>query len=100
MIDETKLLGELKAAFPGLHVRPLKDLGVPAFTHGAWVGGDAVMPDDLPIFSTLVCEDSPEYDGRVHTAFSAWLEARGWYLECWDHGVYMAIPVALAEEAA
>lgn len=98
MINETQLLAEMKATFPGIHARPLKEFGATGFTYGVWTGGEALMPDDWPIFTTLHANE-PEYDGGVHRAFTAWLESRGWYLECYDYGTYMALPIALAEAA-
>jgi hypothetical protein len=62
------------------------------------------MPDGLPIFNHLRMHgDSQDpsdgsYDGGVHDGFTAWLEARGWYVENYDGETHLVIPIAYATE--
>ena len=51
------------------------------------------MPDGLRIFSYW--NGAEEYDGGVHQGFTAWLENRGWYLECCDGETYLAYPISV-----
>lgn len=95
---EEALIANLIATFPGLHARPLCEFGAAGWDYGVWTGGEADMPDGLPIFSTLM-QGEDTHDGGVHTGFTSWLEARGWYLECYDGGTYFIVPVAAAEAA-
>lgn len=92
MPDE-QLIADLRATFPGIHARPALEYGVKDFQDGVWVAGEACMPDGLPIFCDLACADPDHYNGLVHHAFEAWLQARGYDLECWDAGVYFAVPL-------
>ena len=95
--DQDGLLADLKATFPGIFARPLGDFGAQGWGHGVWTGADGTtMPDGLPIFSNLM-EGEETHDGGVHTAFLAWLEARGWYVETWDGETHLIVPIALAE---
>lgn len=96
--SEVALIVDLAATFPGIHARPARDYGVPYYRHGAWVGGEARMAGEEPIFSTLACSDPEHYDGDVHHAFIAWLKARGWLIDKYDTGVYMVISAAQAED--
>ena len=98
--SEDALIADLRATYPGLHVRPLREYYRDGHymkdTEGAWVGGedDACMPDGLPIFDSLNSYGAEDgYDGGVHEGFTAWLEERGWYLECEDVGVYIAVSI-------
>lgn len=94
-IAKAALIADLNASFPGIAARP-----APAI-HGSGaisVCGLALMPDGLPIFSDLYT-DSPEYDGSLHTAFSAWCEARGWYVEPYDGERLDLVPIADAISA-
>jgi hypothetical protein len=95
---EVQLLADLKATFPGIHARPLREFGAEGWDYGVWTGGEADMPDDMPIFSTMNYGD-PEFNGDVHAGFLAWLAQRGWYIETYDHGTYMIVPISDAEEA-
>lgn len=96
MLFEPELLADLLATYPGIHARPLREFGAAGWEHGVWTGGDALMPDGLPIFSTLM-QGEETHDGGVHTGFTAWLEARGWYLECYDGGTYFIVPLPAEE---
>lgn len=90
--DEDRLIAELLATFPGLCARPLSDFGAPGWERGVWTGGDAVMPDGLPIFGSLAINDSDYYNGTVHHAFEAWLQDRGWYIENYDGATHFIVP--------
>lgn len=81
--DAAALVKELNATFPGIHARlkPYEKSRPDAI--GVCVSGLALMPDELPVFTDSP-EDAPEYDGTLHTAFEAWCEARGWYVEVYD----------------
>ena len=93
--SEEALLADLRATFPGLPARPVREFGVRIFHHGVWTGDScAVMPDGLPVFDQHGCEDG--YDGGIHEAFTAWLELRGWYIENYDGATFLIIPIALA----
>ena len=80
--SESALIADLKSAFPGLHIRPLREFGASGFDHGVWTGmdGAAQFSDGTPLFLTVPSEEDG-YDGGIHTGFSAWLDARGWYIE-------------------
>jgi hypothetical protein len=91
--NEVDLISDLRATFPDIHVRPLREYG--GFwkdSHGAWVGGEACMPDGLRIFDHLADAEFG-YDGGVHEGFTKWIEDRGWYLECEDYGIYVAVSI-------
>jgi hypothetical protein len=96
--SEAALIADLVATFPGIHARPLREFGAAGFDQGVWTGGEALMPDGLPIFSPLM-QGEDTHDGGVHTGFTAWLEARGWYLENYDGGTYMIVPLPAGEQA-
>lgn len=105
VLTEAELIAELIAAYSHLRVRPLRDYYPDGHymkdTLGAWIGGesDACVPNGLPIFDPLNCGGAEfGYDGGVHKDFTAWLEARGWYLECEDYGVYMAVSIKETED--
>jgi len=86
-----RMIADLKATFPGIHARPLADF-IPDWGQGVWSGGEALMPDGLPIFRYYYT-DSDEYEGTVHVGFLAWLERRGWYSEAYDYGTHFLIPI-------
>lgn len=90
--SEEALLRDLLATYPGIHARPLQEFGAQGFDYGVWSGGEAEMPDGLPIFTTLMYGE-PTHDGGVHTGFLAWLELRGWYVENYDGETYMIVPL-------
>ena len=93
MTDE-QLIADLTATFPGIWARPAAEFKIPEYQHGVWVGGEADI-GDLPIFSSLVCNDPDDYNGRVLHAFEAWLEGRGYELEHYDVDVFFALPAQL-----
>lgn len=100
--SEAELLSELRATFQTLEAaRPLKELGLPGFDHGVWiVDARACMHDGQRIFwtpSEVGNVDPPGYSSFVHGGFLAWLEARGWYVETYDYGSYMVVPIALQQ---
>ena len=95
--SEESLIADLRATYPGLHVRPLREYGGTwKGSVGGWTGGPGDMPDGLPIFNDLAYGEDG-YDGGVHEGFTAWLEARGWYMECEDAGTYVVIPILAAQ---
>lgn len=99
--SEEALIADLKATFPGIHARPLREFGAPGreYPCGVWAGADGTaMPDELPIFSTLACSDPDHYDGNIHVGFLAWLQARGWYVESYDGGTHFIVPLPSEEE--
>lgn len=98
--SEAALIADLKATFPGVTARPAAEYGVPSISHGAWVGGEPMMPDGMPMFSTLVCSDPDFYDGAVHHAFIAWLLHRGWCIEEYDVSAFLITSTAEASDAA
>lgn len=97
--SEAELLSELRATYPTLeHVQPLAALGLPGFDHGAWiVDRAACMADGARIF-LIPFEaqnvDPPGYSCFVHKGFLTWLELRGWYVETYDCGSYIVVPLA------
>lgn len=95
--SESALIADLKATFPGIKARPARDFGIPLYSHGAWVAGEACIADGEPIFSTFVCPPMDQYDGTVHLGFIAWLRQRGWLIEQHDTDVYMVTSAAEAE---
>lgn len=96
---ESELIADLKATYPGLHVRPLREFGSDYKEMiGVWTGGEGDMPDGLPIFNSLVHSTDEGYDGGVHDGFTEWLEFRGWYIENYDGQVMFIIPIAYAKE--
>lgn len=97
---ESVLISDLLATFPGIHAKPAREYGLRLYQHGAWVGGDALMPDEAPIFCDLACPDPDFYDGHVHHAFIEWLAQRGWVIEEYDAGVFMVMSLAQAEDEA
>ena len=97
--SESQLMADLKATFPALWFRPLREFGKDyANMIGVWTGGSGDMPDGLPIFNELEHGCEEEWDGHVHKGFTAWLELRGWYTETYDAGTYFVIPIAYALE--
>ena len=95
--SEAALFADLRATFPSLPARPVREFGLRAFDHGVWTGIDgAVMPDGLPIFDSMQHGFDGGYDGGIHEAFTAWLELRGWYIENYDGATFLIIPIALA----
>lgn len=86
--DEAALIAGLTATFPGIGARPARECGVPYFQHGAWLTGEANMPDGLEILSTITCSDPGVYDGNVHLGFIDWLEQRGWLIEEYDASMF------------
>ena len=94
--SESALIADMKATYPGLKARPLKEFGYAGFDYGVWSGGEALMPDGLPVFCSMMFHEPDHYDNDVHLAFLAWLEARGWYVENFDGLTHMIVPIALA----
>lgn len=94
--SEEALLRDLHATYPGIHAKPLREFGAQGFDYGVWSGGEALMPDGLPIFSTLMYGEET-HDGGVHTGFLSWLERRGWYVENWDGGTHLIVPLQSPE---
>lgn len=92
-MTEAELIADLKATFPGIYARPVREYGQPEYQEGVWVAGEACMPDGLPIFRMSCSADPDHYNGYAHHAFEAWLETRGYLLECWDVDTHFAIPV-------
>jgi hypothetical protein len=95
-LTDQELIADLRASFPGIHAEHARQYGIPQYEQGVWIGGEAVMPDQSEIFCTLACSDPDIYNGRVHHAFEAWVEKRGYSLDCYDHGTYFAVPSTLA----
>ena len=97
--SESALMADLKATFPALWFRPIREFGKDyANMIGVWTGGSTCMPDEMPIFNELEHGSDDEWDGHVHKGFTAWLESRGWYTETYDTGTYFIIPIAYARE--
>ena len=93
-LAEAQMLGDLRATFPLLWTKPLRDFGV-AYRQreGVWTGGcGTVMPDRLPIFASVAIAE-PEYNGCVHRGFEDWLDRRGWYVETYDGETHHLLPV-------
>ena len=98
--SESALIADLKSAFPGLHIRPLREFGASGFDCGVWTGMDSAVlfSDGKPMFLPApVSVDG--YDGGIHDGFTAWLDARGWYVENYDGETLFIVPVAHAMEA-
>jgi hypothetical protein len=89
MTDE-QLIADLQATFPGILAKPAAQYKRPEYQHGVWVGGEATI-GELPIFQ-YISPDPDDYNGNVLHGFEAWLEARGYWLEHYDVGVYFALP--------
>lgn len=96
-ISDAQLIADLQATFPGIWAKPAAQYGRAEYQHGVWVSGEATI-GDLPIFC-YVSPDPDDYNGTVLHAFEAWLQARGYELDCWDYGVYFAVPVQAFLEA-
>jgi hypothetical protein len=98
---EALLLADLAATFPGVFARPLREHGSAGFDFGVWTGGDAHMPDGMPIFSELLTNE-PEYEDGAHAGFRAWLQQRGWTVENYDGETFFIVPFSpgLPEGAA
>ena len=103
--SESALIADLKTTFPGLHVRPVREFGKDYRDWiGVWTGGHGDMSDGLPIFNHLRYygdSDDPadgSYDGGVHDGFTAWIKARGWYIENYDGETMFIIPIAYAKQ--
>ncbi|WP_225782648.1 hypothetical protein [Xenophilus sp. Marseille-Q4582] len=96
--SESALIADLLATFPGIHARPAREYGSERCQHGVWVGGEALMPDEVPMFCTFACPDPDYYDGYVHHAFIEWLAQRGWLIEEYDTAVFMVTSQAQADE--
>lgn len=102
--SESQLMADLKATFPALWFRPLREFGKD-YAHwiGVWTGGTSYMPDGLPIFNSMRYHgdsDDPSdgsYDGGIHDGFKSWLELRGWFVESYDAETHLVIPIAYAE---
>ena len=102
--SESALITDLKATFPGLWFRPVREFGKD-YAHwiGVWTGGTSYMPDGLPIFNSMRYHgdsDDPSdgsYDGGIHDGFKSWLELRGWFVESYDAETHLVIPIAYAE---
>lgn len=60
---------------------------------------DVLFADSLPIFWDLM-NGEPTHDGGIHTAFTAWVESRGFYLERVDAFWWMPVELPTAEELA
>ena len=100
--SESALISDLRATFPGMHIRPLREFGSDWRNRvGVWTGGtgdsDGCMPDGLAIFNTLAYGEE-EYDGPIHTGFLIWLELRGWYIESYDAATHHIVAIAECEE--
>lgn len=93
-LSQEALIADMKSAFPGLLARTGAEFGKD-YSGAVWTGGEACMPDGMRILSYM--NESEEYDGGVHEGFTAWLENRGWYLECYDGETYLAYPVSIFE---
>lgn len=97
--SEANLISDMKATFPGLHVRPAREFGLKGYNHGVWTGGPGDMPDGLPVFDSVRFPGDSEdpadgrYDGGVHEGFIAWLEERGWHVENIDGETFLIIPI-------
>ena len=90
-----QMLTELSITFPALWKRRLSEFGPDyAGAQGVWTGQDGghLMQDGYAIFNSLQ-NGAPPYNGRVHEAFEAWLENRGWYCECYDGCTHFLLPM-------
>lgn len=98
-ICQAAMLADLSASFPAMKKRPLAEFSQEfAAQDGVWVCGDPpTMPGTAePIFcwmgSGYCADEEGLYDGYIHTGFVAWLEARGWFWECYDIGTALLVP--------
>ena len=92
-LTEAEMLGDLRATFPLLWTKPLRNFGA-AYRQreGVWTGRcGTVMPDGLPIFATVAIPE-PQYNGAIHEAFEEWLDIRGWYVETFDGETHHLLP--------
>lgn len=96
--SEAALIADLKATFPGLPVRPLREFGNKHYRHGVWTGAGSgcAFSDGEPLFISWHADG---YDGGVHEGFSAWLESRGWYVENYDGATLFIVPILQAQMA-
>lgn len=94
-----ELVTQLEVAFPGIWHRPIREFGTSDWipkVNGLWISGhddqrhDIEMPDGLPLSCSI--PDPDFYDGFIHLTFINWLEARGWWYECYDYGTYFLLP--------
>lgn len=96
--SESALIADLKATWPAMHVRPLREFGKDFKLPGAWLGFDnCEMPDGNPVHMMSHCGDG--YDGGIHDGFTEWLESRGWYLENYDGDTFHAIAILECSDA-
>lgn len=91
---EDELIADLKATYPGIHARPGREFK-DDLDGMVWTGGEAEMPNGHAIFDG--CSYGEDYDGYVHIGFTHWLEKRGWYLEHYDGGVFLACQIKRAK---
>ena len=97
-ITKERLLRDIGITFPGISVmlrQSCNEESPPTWMIGA--EDSARMPDGLPIFSQWF-DGQGTHDGDVHTAFTAWLESRGWYLEREDGFWFVPEPIPTPEE--
>jgi len=100
MMNEQQLIADMKATFPGIFARPLRDFSENyGNTDGVWTGGDDIrMPDGKRMFGAFEDAESDEFG--IHKGFIAWLECRGWYIESWDSLTHHIVRLPTAEDIA
>lgn len=88
-IPVEELMEQLRTNFPNLYVRMSGKLFSDRGTLWTGVHHDHVFHDGKQIFMDDSSGPIAGYDGGVHCGFTAWLEARGWYLENHDGESYV-----------
>lgn len=93
-----QLLADMKATFPGIFARPLREFGTQYRSEeGVWTGGDNIrMPDGVRIFGDYDNPATGEFG--IHTGFEKWLENRGWYIESYDVLTHLIVRLPTAED--
>ncbi|MEH3087698.1 MAG: hypothetical protein PGN26_14455 [Xylophilus ampelinus] len=92
LADETALIAELSAVFPGCRARPLREWTDGPVGIAIALSGEAAFEPGEPIGPYISPGDDPAYDGWVHKGFSAWVAARGWYVEVYEPGLLWLLP--------
>lgn len=101
-MNTDQMMRELRATFPTLWMRPLREFS-PQYecSEGIWTGSGhcAVMPDGTEVFNSGGCEEEG-YEGDVHDGFAAWLARRGWSWDRYDGATFFLVPRSYFDEPA
>jgi hypothetical protein len=90
--DEAVLIADLNATFPRADAKSLRIWSGNTTNFGACICGEAEIEDGFEI-GPYIAPDDEAYDGYIHKAFAAWVEARGWYVEVYEPGTLWVVPL-------